>query len=103
MSNHILHDGHRVVHLAIVYLERQAYEARQDRRGAGLRADGRDVFALLGTDQRQPVSDNQPCVSISPPLSRIALGGVVCLGLEWVEVESVTYGTMCGPVRWSSH
>lgn len=55
MPDHILHDGYRVVHLAVVDLERQAHEAGQDRRGTGLGADGRGVFALLGTDEGQPV------------------------------------------------
>lgn len=50
MADHVLRYRHRVVHLAIVDLKVHAHEAGQDGRGAGLRADGRGVFAGLGLD-----------------------------------------------------
>lgn len=55
MPDHVLLDGHGVVDLPVVHLERQAHEAGQDRRGPGLRADGRGVLPLLGTDERQAI------------------------------------------------
>lgn len=50
MADHVFGYRHRVVHLAVVDLEVQAHEAREDGRGAGLGADGRGVFAGLGLD-----------------------------------------------------
>jgi hypothetical protein len=49
VADHVFGDGDAVVDLAVVHVEAQADEARQDGRGASLRAyGGRRVARLLG-------------------------------------------------------
>ena len=50
MSDHVLGNCHVVVDLAIVHLELESYEARQNGGGAGLRSNRNEFLARLGSN-----------------------------------------------------
>ena len=56
MSHHLLLYLDIMVHLAVVHLELEPHEARQYRRRACLRADGRDPLPGLGADDWETVA-----------------------------------------------
>ena len=45
VADHLLRDGHVVIHLAVVHLELQADEVRQNGRGPRLRPDRWDLLS----------------------------------------------------------
>jgi hypothetical protein len=57
VSHHILCYPNILIALAVVHLENQADEVREDRRSSGLRLDGRHTLPSLRPDYRQTVRE----------------------------------------------
>jgi hypothetical protein len=55
VSHHVFCYPDILIALAVVYLENQADEVREDRRSSGLRLDGRHTLTSLRPDYRQTV------------------------------------------------